>query len=96
MEFEWDKRKNQRNQAKHGVSFETARLVFDDPRAISIQDRHENGEERWQTLGDIGQTVILLVAHTFRESESGGETVRIISARKATPKERHVYDQDDR
>ena len=96
MHFEWNQRKNQRNLAKHGVSFETARLVFDDPRAISIQDRHENSEERWQTLGRIDRAVILLVAHTFREGEAGEEVVRIISARKATPKERRIYDQDDR
>jgi len=96
MRFEWNERKNQRNLAKHGVSLETARLVFDDPRAISIQDRYENSEERWQTLGRIDRAVILLVAHTFREGETGEEVVRIISARKATPKERRIYDQDDR
>ncbi len=96
MHFEWDERKNQSNRAKHGISFETARLVFDDPRAISIQDRHENNEERWQTLGRIGRAVILLVAHTFREGETGEETVRIVSARKTTPKERRIYDHDER
>ena len=96
MRFEWNEHKDRRNRVRHGVSFETARLVFDDPRAISIQDRHENGEERWQTLGRIGHTVILLVAHTYRENEAGEEIVRIISARKATPKERRRYEQDDR
>jgi len=96
MHFEWDLRKNKRNRARHGVSFETARLVFDDPRAISTQDRHDNGEERWQTIGRIGQTVILLVAHTYCDGEANEETVRIISARKATLKERRIYEQDDR
>jgi len=70
--------------------------VFDDPQAVSIQDRHDNGEERWQTIGFVGQTVIVLVAHTYRDDEVGEETVRIISARKATPKERRIYEYDDR
>jgi len=96
MHFEWDLQKNKQNRARHRVSFETARLVFDDPRAISIQDRHDNGEERWQTIGRIRQTVILLVAHTYRDGEVNEEIVRIISARKATPKERRIYEQDDR
>ncbi len=96
MRFEWDEQKNKKNQAKHGVSFETARLVFDDPRAVSIQDRHDNGEERWQTIGLVGQAVILLVAHTYRDDMADEETIRIISARKATPKERRIYEQDNR
>ena len=96
MRLEWDEQKNQSNRVKHGVSFEIAQMVFDDPRAINIQDRHENGEERWQTLGSIGHTVILLVAHTYRENKAGEETIRIVSARKATPKERRVYEQDNR
>ena len=96
MHFEWDEDKDSRNLVKHGVSFETARLVFDDPRAINLQDRHENGEERWQTLGAIGQTVVLLVAHTYREDGVGEEIIRVVSARKATHKERRLYEQDDR
>lgn len=95
MHFEWDIEKNKKNRAKHGISFETARLVFDDPRAISIQDRCNDGEERWQTIGHAGQTVILLVAHTYHDGEVE-EIARIISARKATLKERRIYEQDDR
>jgi hypothetical protein len=64
MRFEWDEQKNRTNLAKHGVSFETAQLVFEDPLALSIQDRYDNGEERWQTIGLAGGLVILLVAHT--------------------------------
>lgn len=96
MRFEWDERKNKQNRAKHGVSFDTARLMFDDPRAVSIQDRLDNWEARWQTIGLVGQTVILLVAHTYRDDEADEETIRIISARKATPRERGIYEQDDR
>jgi len=92
MRFVWDEEKSRRNLAKHKVSFETAKLVFDDPHAVSRLDRVEDGEERWQTLGLAGGVVILLVAHTYRE-EGGEEEIRIISARKATARERTVYDQ---
>jgi uncharacterized DUF497 family protein len=51
MRFEWDPNKSRANRRKHGVSFETASLVFDDPNHLSVQDRFEEGEERWQTLG---------------------------------------------
>ena len=92
MRFVWDERKNRRNRAKHKVSFETAASVFDDPHAISIQDRFVTGEERWQTLGLIEGTVVLLVAHLV-EVEGNEEIIRIISARKATPREREIYAQ---
>lgn len=94
MQIEWDDKKNTANQAKHGVSFETASEVFDDPLALSVQDRHEEGEERWQTLGMVGGVVVLLVAHTYRASDNETEEViRIISARKATKHERRRYEQ---
>ena len=96
MRFDWDERKNRRNRAKHGISFETARLVFKDPHALSIQDRYDNGDERWQTIGHVAQAVILLVAHTFSLGEGADDVVRIISARKATPRERKPYEQIDR
>ncbi|MDX1610614.1 MAG: BrnT family toxin [Halofilum sp. (in: g-proteobacteria)] len=94
MRIEWDERKDQRNRAKHGVGFETAALVFEDPNHLSVQDRHERHEERWQTLGLAGGIVVLLVAHTWREDD-GEEVVRIISARKATTRERRRYEQGD-
>jgi uncharacterized DUF497 family protein len=96
LRCEWDEQKNRTNRAKHGVSFETAQLVFEDPQALSIRDRHDNGEERWQTIGLAGGLVILLVAHTWRDDETCEEVVRIISARKATSIERRMYEQDDR
>lgn len=92
MQFAWDDKKNKQNRAKHKVSFETATLVFDDPQAVSRLERIENGEERWQTLGSAGGVVILLVAHIYCE-EGGEEVIHIISARKATPQERKIYEE---
>ncbi|MGH9641454.1 MAG: BrnT family toxin [Terriglobales bacterium] len=90
MEFVWDERKNRANRRKHGVSFETAILVFDDPYHLSTQDREVEGEPRWQTIGVVHGIHVLLVAHTVT-GESGEEMVRILSARKATRRERSRY-----
>ena len=92
MRFVWDERKNRTNQARHGVGFETALRVFDDPLHLSIQDRIEEGEERWQTLGMVG-SVVVLVAHAWFEDDDG-EVIRIISARKATRRERLAYEHE--
>lgn len=90
MQFAWDERKNHLNKKKHRVSFETAALVFEDPSHLSIADREMEGELRWQTLGMAPGMQILLVAHTIEEDE-GEVSIRIISARKATPQERSIY-----
>src|SRR5260363_203211 len=79
--FKWDNNKAASNLRKHGVSFEAAAQVFEDPFAISIQDQVENGEERWKTIGMSGNCVLLLVAHTV--CFEGLEVIRIISARRA-------------
>lgn len=92
MQFEWDSEKDRVNRKKHGVSFDLARRVFEDPNHLSMQDRHEDGEERWQTVGLIGPVAIFLVAHTI-EDGNGEEIVRIISARKADKAERRRYDE---
>ena len=92
MRFEWDERKNIRNRAKHCVSFETATLIFEDPRVVSILDRIEENEERWHSIGMAGGILLLLVVHTFRGVEKD-EVARIISARKATPRERTIYEE---
>ena len=88
MRFEWDEAKNRRNLAKHGISFETAALVFEDPHALSDLDRVVGAEERWQTIGAVGFH-ILLVAHTWEQRD---EVIRLISARKATSAERNHYE----
>lgn len=92
MQFEWDSEKDRANRRKHGVSFDLARRAFEDPNHLTTQDRHEDGEERWQTLGLIGPVAIFLVAHTI-EDGNGEEVVRIISARKANKTERRRYDE---
>jgi uncharacterized DUF497 family protein len=94
IRFEWDERKAARNLAKHGVSFEVAALVFADPFALTVQDRIEGAERRWQTLGMAGGFLLLLVAHVVGEDEDGTEVIGIISARKADRKERMRYEQD--
>ena len=91
--FSWDDSKNESNKRKHGLSFDAAKLVFDDPLHVTRKDRFENGELRWQTVGMAGDVVLLLVAHTWNEAESGEEHIRIISARRATKLERKIYEE---
>jgi len=86
MRIEWDETKNRTNQRKHQIAFETAEQVFLDSFAFHRQERSVEGEERWQTIGDV-QGRILVVAHTWPSDEY----IRIISARKATPRERSLY-----
>jgi uncharacterized protein len=92
MRFVWDEKKSRLNLAKHKVSFETAALAFEDPHSITRFDRIKDGEERWQTLGVAVGVAVLLVAHADFE-EGGEEVIRIISARKATPHERKIYEE---
>lgn len=92
--FEWDQAKATSNLKKHRVSFETATRVFADPFALVEQDRVENGERRWQTLGIVEGYLLLLVAHTVWDDQDGTEVIRIISARRAGPKERKRYEQN--
>ena len=94
--FEWDPDKAERNLRKHGVSFKLASRAFVDPLALTVLDRVEAGEQRWQTIGLIDGVLVLLVAHTVRESDSNGEIIRLISARKADPTERKRYAQATR
>jgi uncharacterized DUF497 family protein len=98
VRFEWDEAKNLSNQRKHdGVSFEEARQVFQDPLHISALDRIGRGEQRWQTVGAVQGVAILLVAHTITDEDADGgsvEIIRIISARRATPRERRRYENE--
>ncbi len=91
LRFEWSKEKSRINLRKHGISFATATRVFDDPNYVTVQDREVDGEERWQTIGRVGDFTVLLVAHTVVDDE-GDVVFRIISARRATARERRRYE----
>jgi uncharacterized DUF497 family protein len=92
VRIEWDPAKNEINRTKHGIDFETAQLVFDDPCCVTFVERVTDGEERWQAIGSIENIIILVVVHTYWE-EVSDEVVRIISARPATRRERKLYAQ---
>ena len=88
MDFEWDSAKAEKNLAKHGVSFPEAATVFGDPLSMTYPDPdHSIREQRFITIGCSQDGRVLLVAHTDR-----AERIRIISARKATPRERKHYE----
>lgn len=95
MRWTWSDAKNRTNKRDHGISFETARLVFDDPLALTRLDPHPDGD-RWQTVGLIGSATVFVV-HTWPESVVGvdKEIARLISARKATSYERRAYEEGD-
>ena len=89
LTFEWDIDKNRVNQKKHGVSFEEAKSVFYDDKAIQFwDDDHSEQEDRFLLLGKSYKMRILLIVHCYREEES---VIRIISARKATKNESQQY-----
>lgn len=90
MIFAWDEKKNGLNRRKHGVSFEAAVWVFEDPGAVSYVERVVDGEERWHTIGFSAGVALLLIVHTVEEI-NGEEKIRIISARKADRREQSLY-----
>ncbi len=90
IRFEWDETKNRSNRRKHGIDFDTARCVFDDPRCITFTERVSNAETRWHAIGSIENIILIVVVHTYRE-EGTDEVIRIISARRATRHERGLY-----
>ena len=94
MRFEWDDQKNRVNQKKHGIAFESAARVFDDPHATFRKDRIVDGELRWHAIGAV-EAAVLLVVHVYRKENENGEeeTIRIISAREAGKRERRIYIQ---
>ena len=90
--FEWDERKAKQNIRKHSVSFEEAATVFGDQFSITIYDPlHSEEEDRFVILGMSNKNQLLVVVHTER-----GDRVRIISARKATKKERKQYESNEK
>ena len=91
--FAWDPYKERANERKHGFDFKTATKVFFDPFRVSRQDRTEDWEERWQTIGIVQGVTLLLVAHTVWD-DGEVEYIRIISARRASRTERRLYEED--
>ena len=93
MRWTWHPPKNRKNIREHHLSFETAQLVFDDHLAITVPDPYPD-EERLRTVGVIGGITVLVI-HTepVFDPATGEEVGRIISARKATPRERKTYEE---
>ncbi len=90
MRFDWDDNKAARNESLHGVTFQEAVTVFDDPYFVMLtDDDHSVDELRYWIIGESLQCQILLVVYTER-----GDLVRIISAREATPREVRTYEQE--
>jgi uncharacterized protein len=85
MNVTWDPAKNRENQRKHGISFDDAKAVFQDPDRIEVLDDRDYGEERWVAIGTMGKIVALVV---YTERNSG---IRLISARKADPDDTADY-----
>jgi uncharacterized DUF497 family protein len=89
MEFEWDPEKATRNLTTHGVSFHEAATVFGDPWALTFSDPdHSQDEDRFLTFGQSSAGRLLVVSHTDRD-----DLTRIISSRRATRRERKLYEQ---
>ena len=84
--FEWDPRKAEINKRRHRISFSEAATVFDDPKALTIEEQDIDGEERSITVGMDDQGRLLVVVYVYRRMG-----IRIISARKANQYERAEY-----
>ncbi|NJR66996.1 MAG: BrnT family toxin [Leptolyngbyaceae cyanobacterium CRU_2_3] len=89
MQFDWDKNKAERNLSKHGVPFEEAKSVFDDPLYVDFYDPdHSEDEERYLIVGESDRGRLLIVSYTER-----GDSVRLVSAREVTRAEREAYEE---
>jgi uncharacterized protein len=90
--FTWDTKKALSNYEKHRVSFEEAATVFADEEALDWEDlSHSDVEARHKRLGQSIDEKLLLIVYTIRRTKNGKETIRIISARSASRKERQAY-----
>jgi uncharacterized DUF497 family protein len=89
VRFQWDSKKEESNRRKHGVAFREAMTIFHDPLAATFSDSdHSEIEQRNLTIGHSSHGRLLVVCHTDRE-----ESVRIISARVATTRERKHHEE---
>ena len=90
LSFEWGTQKAKSNEQKHGITFDEASTVFEDPLSLTIHDPlHSENEERFTLIGVSHKNRILIVVYTER-----GDNIRIISARKATKNERSYYESN--
>ena len=91
MRFDWDERKAWANRAKHGISFAEAITAFDDPFALAAADtRHSTSSEERMWLIGAADVAVLVIVYTTREA---GDVLRIISARRASRRERKQYEE---
>jgi len=91
MRFEWDPVKNAKNQRKHRIDFREAKTVFQDDKAIKIEDdEHSQEEDRHIIIGMSLKDRELYVCHCYRDD---GDVIRIFSARKATKSEKELYER---
>jgi len=88
LRFEWDPRKAAANRRKHGVSFEEAATCFDDPHGSYFRNEAPSYEERLILIAYSQKQRLLFVVH----AEVGKESIRIVSARKASPTQKKLYD----
>jgi len=87
MRFTWDKKKKKKNIEKHSIDFSELTRVFDKPMLTRIDNREAYGETRWISLGDLDGKIVILV---YTEE---GDTIRLISARRATKNEKRIYSE---
>jgi uncharacterized DUF497 family protein len=89
MDIVWDPSKAKTNVARHGVRFSDVEPVFNDLRALTIEDAGSFGEQRFVTIGSDGFGRVLVVAYTYRADDA----IRVISARIASSRERKLYEE---
>ena len=91
MTFEWDEEKNKLNKKIHGIGFEDAKLVFNDPFKVILPDLyHSEKEERWLAIGIVSRVLFVVFA------ERGENIIRIISARIGTKAEERLYNDHNK
>jgi uncharacterized DUF497 family protein len=94
FQFEWNEIKAAANLRKHGVSFELASTVFNDPRLLTIVDlEHSEAEERWFSVGCASNGALLSIVYLWSESEPATTKIRLIMARQATRNEIRHYEE---
>lgn len=89
MKFDWDENKADSNLSKHGIHFEEAKTIFDDPLYVDFYDPdHSDEEERYLMIGESSRGRLLIVSYTGK-----GDSIRLISAREVTRSEREAYEE---